>query len=346
MIKKMSQTKTWWIDASSRIRLILFQVIAVFALFCSATSIGYCANISINHAGDVSEAQIRHIVNATNRTVKFMEQNFARKLSRDITINIYSDNHQSDFLSANETDNSVGGKSSVGTVNLVINPNSTEYYICFLTAHELVHQYQMDVLGSYQVLNKNMWFTEGMADYIGSKVAEPLNPAMTQKFRKNAITQSYADPISLFSITDKASWRKNFSVKKKTYAKADLAIIYLVDTYSQELLFPYLFHLYKEAPSTALKNTYGISMADLEMRVMGNSAILPDNTSIFDGEDTGSSNPSTSTRQNTWNTNNSQNKEQPVQNPSQIESSEVNIDVNMDVDESNEYDILKSILDS
>lgn len=342
----MRQSGNLGIDFTSRIRLFLFQIIVSFALFCSATNIGYCANISINHAGDVSETQIQHVVSATNRTVKFMEQNFARKLSRDITINIYSDTHQSDFLSANETDNSVGGKSSVGTVNLVINPNSTEYYICFLTAHELVHQYQMDALGSYQVLNKNMWFTEGMADYIGSKVAEPINPAMTQKFRKNAATQSYADPISLFSITDKASWRKNFNAKKKTYAKADLAIIYLVDTYSQDLLFPYLFHLYNEAPSTALKNTYGINMADLEMRVMGNSAILPDNISIFDGEDTGMSNPSQSSKQNTWNTNNPQKNEQPIQNPSQIESSEVNIDVNMDVDESNEYDILKSILDS
>ena len=245
--------------------LLLFTTILFQEKLCFANS-----NINVNPSENIPAYQTQYVVNAVKMTMDYMNTNFNRSLEKNININIVSNENASTLFSYNDEANNVGGKTIDNNINLIINPTSTEYYITFLTAHELVHQYQIDCFGSIKTLNKNMWFVEGMADVLGEKIAAPLNPKMEDKFRKNAISNSLTYPINLTSITTKSDWKTAFNNKEKTYAKADLALLYLTDKYNITLLFVYFNNLYNVSASQALKNTYNIDIDKLENIIMGN----------------------------------------------------------------------------
>ena len=261
-------------------KIILF----LFLLIISFANKNYClanSNININPSEKIPAYQTQYVINAVKMTMDYMNTNFNRTLEKSININIVNKEDSSTLFSYNDEENNVGGKSIDNNINLIINSTSTEYYITFLTAHELIHQYQMDCFGSIQTLNKNMWFVEGMADVLGEKIASPLNPKMDDKFRRNAIYNSLSYPINLNSITTKSDWQKSFNKKEKTYAKADLALLYLTDKYNLTLLFVYFNNLYNASASQALKNTYNINIDNLENIIMDNPTTDNDNLNNY-----------------------------------------------------------------
>ena len=241
-------------------QIVLFSF--VFLVVLSSNCFAY--DLHVNPTAEIPQHQTDAVVEGVNRTLNYMSTVYGKGIDRDIVINVTSNLGASSVLSNNEINNNVGGKSKEGEINLVINPQSTRYYIVFLTAHELVHQYQLSNYGSYTVLNKNMWFTEGMADYIGAKVAAPIDTSMFNKFKTNAKVKSSVYNLRLEEITDKASWKYHFSQKHETYSKADLAMIYLYENYSPLLMFAYFNHLYSESADVALKNTFNISISELD----------------------------------------------------------------------------------
>ena len=257
-------------------QIILFSFMFLFVL--SSNCFAY--DIQINPTSEIPKHQVDAVAEGVNKTLNYMSNVYGRGIDKDIIINVTSNLGASTVLSNSEINNNVGGKSKEGEINLVINPQSTRYYIVFLTAHELVHQYQLSNYGSYAVLNKNMWFTEGMADYLGAKIAAPINTSMFQQFKNNANTKSMIYNISLEEITDKASWKYHFQSKHETYSKADLAMIYLYEHYSPLLMFAYFNHLYSESADEALKNTFNISIAELNEAIT--SGYVPNAPAIDD----------------------------------------------------------------
>lgn len=246
-------------------QIVLFSFMFLFIL--SSNCFAY--NLNINPSPEIPKHQVDAVAEGVNKTINYMSTVYGRGIDKDVTINVTSQLGTSSVLSNDEINNNVGGKSKEGEINLVINPQSTRYYIIFLTAHELVHQYQLSNFGSYTVLNKNMWFTEGMADYIGAKVAAPIDTSMFQKFKNNAQTKGKMYNLRLEEITDKASWNYHFNKRHETYSKADLAMIYLYENYSPLLMFAYFNHLYSETADIALKNTFNISISDLDKAISG-----------------------------------------------------------------------------
>ena len=247
---------------------ILLSLLLLVAL--SSNCFAYSLNVV--PTGEIPSHQVDYVVEGVNKTLTYMNKVYGLNIDKDITINVTSNLGASTVLSNSEMNNNVGGKSKDGEVNLVINPQSGRYYIVFLTAHELIHQYQLSNYGSYAVLNKNMWFTEGMADYLGAKIASSIDPSMWQKFVDNAKIKSMTHNLKLVMITDKASWRYAFSKKQEPYSKADLAMIYLFEQYPDLLMFTYFNHLYSETADTALKNVFNISIAELDDAISGYSS--------------------------------------------------------------------------
>lgn len=251
--------------------IFILSISTCFAADNDATIPTPTSRVVINPSGDIPSYQVEYVSTAVQSTIDYMNANFNRTLDRNVTINIVNGDDSSSLFSSKEISSNIGGKSEADTINLIINSSSSEYYITFLTAHELIHQYQMNCYGSMKTLNKNLWFIEGMADVLGMEIASPINPAMDTKFRNVAKTNSLSYPIKLSDITDKQSWRQAFYSKEKTYVKADLAVLYLVDNYSPTLLFVYLNNLYNSSANNALKETYNIDIDTLENSIMGNN---------------------------------------------------------------------------
>ena len=249
---------------------ILFAFIFLFMTnICLANT-----NISINADDDVPEYQVDAIVKSIKMTIHYMDENFGKKLNNDIVINVKSDNNAKDVLTHNDELNKVTGNAQEGKINLVFPSDATNYYITFVSSHELTHMYQMECFGGYDMMNKNLWFMEGMADLIGAHVAEEINPDMSDKFQRNAVNQSIRYPIMLKNITSKADWQNHFYNGEKTYAKADLALIYLSTRFHPSLMFAYLNNLYNYSASTALKNVYGLTIDELDEILDLNKKIL------------------------------------------------------------------------
>lgn len=248
------------------------QILFSFIFLVAFSSSCFAYEIKVVPTGEIPSHQVDYVVEGVNKTLSYMSKVYGLNIDKDIHVNVTSSLGASTVLSNSEINNNVGGKSREGEVNLVINPQSSRYYIVFLTAHELVHQYQLSSYGSYAVLNKNMWFTEGQADYIGAKVASSVDTSMFQKFVNNAKVKSMAHNLRLEQITDKASWRYAFNKKQEPYSKADLAMIYLYEKYPSLLMFTYYNHLYSESADVALKNVFNLSISDLDNIISGYSS--------------------------------------------------------------------------
>lgn len=248
--------------------MTIFSFIFLFSFFVANSScLAY--EIHVNPAPEIPPHQTQYVVDAVSSTIKYMQENFGKELEKDVTINIVPTENSLDAFSATEAKNHVSGAANDGEITLMLEPDSTEYYIYFLTGHEMTHQYQLAVTGSYDVLNQNMWFIEGMADLLGAEIAKPVNPRMDYVFRSNAVMKTRGNSLTFSGISDRANWTKAFNARRPTYAKADLALLYLTDKYPKNLLFTYLNHLAEETADEALISTYGISINDLEKATGG-----------------------------------------------------------------------------
>lgn len=249
--------------------------ILVLAIACSILQAASCfANsvISIDSDPTIGSEQEHIALNAVNKTTIYMLQKYGSTLDSDISVFLMDKETRGSGSGFSENDiaNNVGGKSTVGSINLQITPTSSEYYITFLVAHELVHQYQMGSYGSTNMMNKNMWFIEGMADVLAVEIASPVNPSMASKFKEQAMASMYNCPYTLDEITDKIGWRKAFKTNEKVYAKADLAVLWLYNNYPHDRLFEYMRNLYTFDANSALKVVYGISIRELNDKIANN----------------------------------------------------------------------------
>lgn len=262
-------------------KIILFVTMLLFSTnICFAN-----VNVHIVPNGNVTNHQIEVVVNAINYTTSHMQKKYGKKLGKNIKIYLGTEAKDvPNMFSAMDINQNIGGKSMLGTIKLIIPENSTDYYITFLTAHELVHQYQAIILGGTDVLKKNMWFTEGMADVIGAEVAKNVDASMFKVFEKNA--SKSIGTCNLSNITSKGDWSTKFNIGEHIYAKADSAVLYLYNNFPHDNLFLYLSVLYNKSASDALASVYGLSIEDLDNILNGNyyeEASMPDNiTSISD----------------------------------------------------------------
>lgn len=227
------------------------------------------AEIRIDPAPEINKQQIQWVIEAVQKTMGYMANKYDLTIDHDVNIKLVSRDSASDVISESDLSNNVGGNSSMGKINLVINPKSSRYYITFLTAHELTHQYQMQEYGGTEIMNKNLWFIEGMADYLGANIAADIDTSKYNSFVSTANTRTINANYTLNNITSKQDWSRHFNAGLPVYGKADMAIIYLNDHFPSHLMWTYMTHLYNEGAEVALKNVYGLSISDLNKAISG-----------------------------------------------------------------------------
>lgn len=241
----------------------------IIMLFLSTNVCFANVNVNIVPKGNVTDHQIEVVINAINYTTTHMQERYGKKLGKNIQIYLGTEAKDvPNMFSAMDINQNISGKSMLGTIKLIIPENATDYYITFLTAHELVHQYQAVILGGADVLKKNMWFTEGMADVIGAEVAKNIDASMFKVFEKNA--SKSIGSCNLSNITSKGDWSTKFNIGEHVYAKADNAVLYLYNNFPHDNLFLYLSVLYNKSASDALNSVYGITIKDLDDILNGN----------------------------------------------------------------------------
>ena len=251
----------------------LLQVFATFLLvyFVTITSItSAAAKVDIAPSKSVTKQEVQYAINAVSRVTKYMREKHGEILTNNVRIYLHrtGDKVSSNFGGSVDSGDE-GGQAVLGQINVNLPADANEYYITFIIAHEMVHQYQMLDTG-VSTLNRNLWFVEGMADVIGTRVANEVNPRMYDKFVNNAFAQTARHPIGLYVITTREGWKDHYERGAKTYAKADLALIYLTTRFPDSYMFKYMYALSVSSPEEALKSVYGIeSIADLEVELEG-----------------------------------------------------------------------------
>ena len=243
----------------------MFFYCFLFVRFTSASAI-----VDIAPSRTVSEQEIRYAVKAVRRVTNYMQDNYGEILTNNVRIYLHRKGDAvSSAFEGNVDSNDEGGQAVLGQISINLPENANEYYITFIISHEMVHQYQMMDTG-VNTLNRNLWFVEGMADLIGTRVANEVDASMFNRFVENAFLQTKKHPIGLYSITTRDGWKKNYEKGEKTYAKADLVLIYLTTRFPDSYMFKYMFALADSSPEEALQSVYGInSMADLDIELEG-----------------------------------------------------------------------------
>jgi hypothetical protein len=157
------------------------------------------------------------------------------------------------------------GNASPGKINIWLNQSDNAYKTCFLVAHELTHQYQIEQVGK-DTLNKNMWFTEGMADMVGVQVANAYDQSKFRAFARSAASKVRNAGVQLSWFERRKAWNDAYQNGTPVYAKADLAMIYLTSKYPSMLMWSYLYNLKDDSTtaSGALQRTYGITAEELD----------------------------------------------------------------------------------
>lgn len=227
----------------------------------------FAANVTIVPNQSLTQLQLDAIADGVQRITRYMASSFNLQLQHDVTINVASDDKAESVIGYAELQNKVGGNARVGEINLVVNPSSSWYYLAFLTAHEMTHQYQMDRYGSTDSMNKNLWFVEGMADYIGARAVHPVDMTRYSSFRSSAISKTMQADFTLEQITSHNDWNTMFLSGKHVYGKADMALIYINNHFAPELMWTYFDYLYTYDANTALKKVYGLSLSDLDILI-------------------------------------------------------------------------------
>lgn len=252
-------------------RTLSFVTIFLLAYFIALTNItSAAAKVDIAPSKSVTKQDIQYAVNAVSRVTKYMREKHGEILTNNVRIYLHRKGDSvSNAFGGSVDSGDEGGQAVMGQININLPADANEYYITFIIAHEMVHQYQMIDTG-VSTLNRNLWFVEGMADLIGTRVANEVNPSMYNKFVDNAFMQTANRPIGLYVITTREGWKHHYERGAKTYAKADLALIYLTTRFPDSYMFKYMYALAVSSPEEALKSVYGIdSIADLEVELEG-----------------------------------------------------------------------------
>lgn len=237
------------------------KIINLKSLACALTMVLFSsvcsAQIYVNIDDDVPYDQVK----AVNKTIELMEaavpKSYGVDLTSDVTVNVYAREK------SGQSDSS--GNSKPGQVIVWIGSDDSPYKAAFLTAHELIHQYQMELVGN-ETLNLNMWLTEGMADYFGVAFADLYDgESQFKSFASSAIKKTKGKALDLSWIEKKTPWKAAYDKGLPVYAKADTGVMYLAKVYSPKKLWTFLQNI-KETKNTdaAMLLTYGLSEKKLE----------------------------------------------------------------------------------
>lgn len=234
---------------------ILNIIITIISLFIPLHHANASPNavINISTSSGITDSDIQNTLKTINLTNSYMKTNFNRVLLNNVSLKLIKDNS----LGNSRTSQSF---SKHGYVVVTLKDTYTDYYSMFLVAHELIHQYQLDAV-PYTILNKNLWFTEGMADYLAMKISNINGKNMEYAFR-NYAQSSLNFNYSLHDITSRDGWEYH-SKNSNPYAMADRAVLSLVNQYSKDLLFTYLNTLTTHDAEAALRLVYGLEINDI-----------------------------------------------------------------------------------
>lgn len=207
-------------------------------------------NVNIITSDGITERDITNTARAIQYTGSYMYSHFQRQLHSNITLSLVKADND---LPKNDS----GSFSTQGNITVAIKDSGNDYRTIFLVAHELIHQYQLDIV-TPDTLNKNLWFTEGMADYFAMKIANMTGQDRTKSFLKYAL-QSCNYDIPLKDITTRDGWTF-YSKTMNPYIIADSAILQITSKHSDETLFGYLLTLQTHTADEAMRLIYGINM--------------------------------------------------------------------------------------
>lgn len=234
-----------------RIARLLPSILFFFAVVICVPA--EAANVDIVTGNGITNRDVTNAVHAVELTGQYMYQNFQRSLMTDVSLKLVSADDEAPA-------NSSGSFSTNGRIVITIKESSNDYRTIFLVAHELVHQYQQDI-ASPDTLNKNMWFTEGMADYFAMKIANQTGNDRTAAFLRHG-ERARGLAVSLKDIAPRRQWVLK-SQEVNLYPLADLAAIRLAQRFPENSFFAYILSLNTHSAEEAMRLTYGIGMDDI-----------------------------------------------------------------------------------
>lgn len=219
---------------------------------------GVCsAQINVVAGEGIGSWQVQQAIEASKRTQQMISDVYGMNLENDVTM----------FLLNGEGTDDAGGTAKSGLINIWVKPDSSEYYLAFLVSHEIAHQYQIEKVGR-DTLDKNLWFTEGMADVIGVQATHQVDKQKVRNFVSSAQQKSRGAVFLLDWVADRNAWKEAYRQDLPVYSKADLAVLYLAAHYPPSFLWSYLYNLQssKDADEAMVK-TFGFSTAELERKL-------------------------------------------------------------------------------
>ena len=211
-------------------------------------------------SGGINGHHIKVIYRGLRLTDDYMKKTFDLEFHRPFEIHATTRQAQTeeDIRSGR-----IAGQANEGRVLVYVAEDSGDGNVLYTTAHEMIHQYQVVAVGSMDVLGRNMWFIEGMADVLAARIIAPLAPGFDKTFRKGA-RKAAKEGLNLAAVTSADGWQHSFHSKEDPYRRADAAVLYLTDHYPLMKLFAYLQELREVSAEEALRRVYGLSIAELE----------------------------------------------------------------------------------
>ena len=239
----------------------------VFQLFLFHSVVSAAVMVTLHTAGPVSSRSMQQVTMAIHMTSSYMQQHFHLDFRDNIDLTVASSKQTFRQLNADRhITGNISGGSTYRHITVYIPIGASQAYTTGLVAHELAHQYQFLIVPP-NLLAKNMWFGEGMADLLAAHITASLQTTRMNQFQQNAWNKTQADELSLSEITTQTGWSKYFGAGRPTYAKADLAVLYLEQSYGEKKLFEYIRRLRNQDANEAMQAAYGISINELEQRL-------------------------------------------------------------------------------
>ena len=219
---------------------------------------GVCsAQINVVAGEGIGSWQVQQAIESSKRTQQMMSDIYGMNLENDVTL----------FLLNGEGKDDAGGTAKAGLISIWVKPDSSEYYLAFLVSHEIAHQYQIEKVGR-DTLDKNLWFTEGMADVIGVQATHQVDKNKVRNFMRSAQKKSRNAMFLLDWVADRKAWKEAYEQGVPVYSKADLAVLYLASHYPPSSLWSYLYNLQSSKNADeAMMNTFGFTTGELESRL-------------------------------------------------------------------------------
>lgn len=232
-------------------RFFSFLLILLMSSLLAVPS-AYAANINIVTTEGVTMKDITNTARAIQYTGTYMYTHYQKRLETDVSLTIRKGTRAQIDESGSFTRN--------GDVTVAFTNEDSDYREIFLVAHELIHQYQLDAVIP-DTLNKNIWFTEGMADYLAMQIANMMGKDQSKTFQ-NYGKRGLSYGIKLSEICSRTRWNF-YSKDNNLYPLADFAMYELFSRYSAKNPFAYLLILQTHSADEAMRLTYGISMDNL-----------------------------------------------------------------------------------